>query len=379
MSELQNDKAYFIDLLKIRKHQGLSDEEISSRTLITLDIIQAFEETGLLNHPRFNRVYLRALVQSYADALNVDHDLARRALDETIAGVYDGFLVRKYIEGKSISDTAPAPPPKPADSKEAARKNRPLIPAQDSGGAVRISRTSKPSHPVTNPPPKQRETPPEKPRSDIRSAPPATKEPFRLDKTVAPVPRKPDQVRPNVFKLEEPTPARSERQKPEKEPISVSASSPVLKLGTIAGIVIILAVATWFALDYISRPPEPTRLIEEPVQGNESGNGDLSDDRQVQEPVFVLPDSVRLVVVAARGTLSPVSVTIDGEEYLRWVEARDSVSFYASSGFTLSGGSRTLSRIDLRVQGYAWELPQSDTLSTYSVTRDEIQSRLSSR
>lgn len=97
-----------MDLRRIREAKNISIDELSRKTHITPDVLIQFEESGLINHPRFNNVYLRALVKTYAEALRVPVDGAVQALEDTLAGNYTGHL-SKYIGAKDTKTNAPSP------------------------------------------------------------------------------------------------------------------------------------------------------------------------------------------------------------------------------------------------------------------------------
>jgi hypothetical protein len=85
------------DLRRIREARGISVDDLRNETKIPLTLITAFEETGLFDHPMFNRVYLRSFVRTYAEVVGVVPEEALRGLDEAMAGTYQGSLATAYL------------------------------------------------------------------------------------------------------------------------------------------------------------------------------------------------------------------------------------------------------------------------------------------
>ena len=62
-------REFLKDLSAIREQRMVSFEEIRAATKVHLHIISQFEEDGLVDHPLFNELYLRAFVRGYAKTL----------------------------------------------------------------------------------------------------------------------------------------------------------------------------------------------------------------------------------------------------------------------------------------------------------------------
>jgi len=92
------------DLRALREERGIDTDSILEATRLSADILEAFEESGLVDHPTFNRVYLRSIVGSYARLLEIDDKDVFSALDATLEGRYHGALRQKYLLPADHSD-----------------------------------------------------------------------------------------------------------------------------------------------------------------------------------------------------------------------------------------------------------------------------------
>lgn len=92
------------DLRNLREVRKVTSESIIEATRLTPDVFKDFDESALVDHPAFNRVYLRSVMASYARVLEIDEGLAYRALEEALDGTYAGGLRRVYIQGLSVDE-----------------------------------------------------------------------------------------------------------------------------------------------------------------------------------------------------------------------------------------------------------------------------------
>lgn len=85
------------DLRSIRRKKGVDLKEVLDATRLADDVIEQLEENGLVNHPAFNKVYLRSLYGAYGEAVGVRREDMITALDEVFDGHYVGSLARTYL------------------------------------------------------------------------------------------------------------------------------------------------------------------------------------------------------------------------------------------------------------------------------------------
>lgn len=86
------------DLALIRKHRGLSLEDVHSATKIPVHILSSIEDDSLFSEMDEHKTYVRSYVRSYAKAVNIEEGTIVRALDHLEEDRYRGLL-RKETEG----------------------------------------------------------------------------------------------------------------------------------------------------------------------------------------------------------------------------------------------------------------------------------------
>ncbi len=106
---IESGRQFAADLRRIREAHGLSAAALHEETKIPRMLIDAFEASGLFEHPMFNRVYLRSFVRTYAGFVGVKEEDALEALEAALAGRYRGRLAQIYLG---------EPPPPPVDAPE---------------------------------------------------------------------------------------------------------------------------------------------------------------------------------------------------------------------------------------------------------------------
>ncbi|HMB91752.1 MAG TPA: helix-turn-helix domain-containing protein, partial [Rhodothermales bacterium] len=110
-SKAASSKRFARDLSKLRKEQDVTLDSLHEATKVPLELLREFEETGLFDHPMFNRVYLRSLIRAYADTVGISPKEALSALDLALAGTYNGELIRADEEPVQEAEAETATPP----------------------------------------------------------------------------------------------------------------------------------------------------------------------------------------------------------------------------------------------------------------------------
>lgn len=110
------------DMRRIREAHDVSREAIYDETMISVHLIESFEQDGLFEHPTFNRVYLRSFMRSYANAVGMNPDDALTHLERALTGKYANELAVEYlgdepIEIDSVEETAEETVPDEADKE----------------------------------------------------------------------------------------------------------------------------------------------------------------------------------------------------------------------------------------------------------------------
>ncbi|PSQ99979.1 MAG: hypothetical protein BRD48_02475, partial [Bacteroidetes bacterium QS_9_68_14] len=86
----RSGQRFAADLRAMREERGLSVEELRERLHVPSGLFEAFESGQLGGgDPMFNRVYLRSLARSYADATGAPSAPVLAALRATLEGEYE--------------------------------------------------------------------------------------------------------------------------------------------------------------------------------------------------------------------------------------------------------------------------------------------------
>lgn len=410
---------YQADLRKIRESNGMSIDDMSRKTHITPDVLLQFEETGLLNHPRFNNVYLRALVKTICEALNIPVNAGVSALEESLEGNYEGSL-RGFLDGKALSQIAvtektdtlvvpvveapsqtsnetiaasavDVPTPKMEaiqEVKSVAKSTKGKAKTQSAKPLDILEVEIKPTKPDTMPIPKTIDAPQPDVDTDIEDVINALtqEESTPTDEVVV--------VNADTVKKAEATEIVSAR-KPVTLTFDDTARTPrtsnlpprqiewepepAFKLNPrslIIGLCVLIIVggAIWLLGDQSGWwASKPTPVNSQPA---ENGNTNSSSTTTPQKSALSLPDSMKITMIAANGTISPAYVVKDDaiKPLQLWIERGDSTSVYAKQKLVIN--SKNIKSMTLKVQGKMWTIAGQDTAKSVTLTRETIQNML---
>lgn len=104
-SQLAAGRRLAADVRAIRRKHGIDLKEVLDATRLADDVIEQLEENALVDHPAFNRVYLRSLFGVYGEAIGVKKSDMVSAIEEVFDGHYVGALARDYL-GVSAEDAS---------------------------------------------------------------------------------------------------------------------------------------------------------------------------------------------------------------------------------------------------------------------------------
>lgn len=96
------------DLREIRENRSITLEQVQKRTRIPLDVLERFESGHLIRDPQFNEVYLKALIRSYAESIDLPAVDVLQSYELLKKGTYRGNL-RVHL-GEELP---PEPEPEP--------------------------------------------------------------------------------------------------------------------------------------------------------------------------------------------------------------------------------------------------------------------------
>jgi hypothetical protein len=114
------------DMRRIREEHDVSMDDIHDQTMISVHIIESFEQDGLFEHPTFNQVYLRSFIRSYATAAGVDPEDALDHLGRALDGEYANELAVQYLGAEPVEASATATESGIASSDTAEAPSQPI-------------------------------------------------------------------------------------------------------------------------------------------------------------------------------------------------------------------------------------------------------------
>ncbi len=349
-------KRFAADLKEIREKRGCSLEAIFEETRVPMGLLEQFEQTALLDHEMFNRVYLRSFVRSYAGVVGLPEEDVLAALEEVFEGKYTGrlaetFLGRKPEAPDEVRREEPGAPPGNAEVTEtpagegSARAETPKAPP---GGAKKrgTSRKAEPeaSEKAGGASPARAEQNPARRRApgSMSASPPAARP--------APVRRTP-----------------SSRRQREDE-----AGALALRLVAGAALIIILGALIYFFLVRVETEPEGSSTPA-PVPADTVA----AAAEAPPPPPPVLPDTMTVYLVAAGGPLEGIRVKVDADvRRPYWIEPGDSLRFRPAQRIAIWNRYRT-PRLRINLEGYAYPVPPGDTLIV--IDRATVQAFLNDR
>ena len=366
--EAESGKQFARDMRRIREAHHLTVGDLHDETKIPQTLIQAFEETGLFDHPQFNRVYLRSFVRTYANVVGVDAEEALDALEDALAGSYAGSLAASYLEDEP--EEVPAEETEPSEEETAAE-------AQDTDEPPR-----KPAEQETE----EREPPivsttSEAAASYEETGPEEEEEDEDVDEDWAaqsPPSAKPTGAGAAATSAAAGSAAAGSRA--ESKGTGTSRRREDRDAGGMdrrwilaGGMIIIVAVVVWILISVLG---DSQPQANEPVAAADTAQA--RDTTQVQEsaaqPVNIpaVGDTMDVRIIAAQGKVDPIRVTVDGD--LRrpyWIEQGDSMAFDPTNRIVIE---ELLDNINLKIEGIEYPTSRRDPQGRIVITRDTLQS-----
>ncbi len=315
-------KQFAQDLRRIRESRDIPLQAIHEETKIPLNLIVAFEVSGLFNHPMFNRVYLRSFVRTYAEVVGLNIEKALAALDEALEGRYDGSLLRT-----------------PESEEEVAPAETPSVEEEEMAAAVAVPDTTEqePLPPLPEPEPEQEE----EPEPAVVAAPPAERKPA------------------------------AERERP----VYQAQPEPSAPWGRWIGIAVAVIVAVgliWFFLGR-DRGDQGVRTVADeqttiaPVDTNQA-------PAPAPQPVAI-GDTIEVTIIAARGPVQDIKVRVDDDvRRPYWIEEGESRVFTATDQMFIE---RQLEKVDLLLEGRPFPTDSVDEQGRIVITRASAEAFLS--
>lgn len=419
--EAEHGKQFARDLCSIRRAREVSLTDIHEATRMAYDLIKRFEHDALIDHPQFNRVYIRLFVRGYATRIGIDSGRALEAFELAMKGKYDGLLAREYLEtsGEAPSDKEPeeeasgeepeTPEPEEATSAEAAS----TPPAEAKPAASAEADPKPPAKAAPKPPGEAKPAPPakvaSKPSSKADPGSPAEADPRppasdASEKSEEPVTMAlPPEAPPKPLSKEHPAPAVSSSTgvsvaapsmpAPSKSSGSAAAGrqAPAASEGRldprwifVGLLVVVITLVVWNLARAMSAPDEanepppsstaPPASVHATVEANEASEapGALGAPGASGALGLPLPDTLAITVAADKGSVAPIRVTLD-EDVRRpyWIKRGDTMTFRMGSRIILE---QQLDSVTVHVEGMAYPLSMPAGQDSVILTHAALES-----
>ena len=402
--ESEHGTRFARDLRRIRRARGVSLADIHDATKMAYDLIKRFEHDALINHPQFNRVYLRLFVRGYAEHLDLDVEMTLEALDLAIKGRYTGSLAKEYL-GESEEERKKESPKKetPKQEKKTSReepaaaeldqvpeaapstqteKKSATTPRKKSTGSARKTDSGAADSKVTD-----------AEASDDGTSPaeqPAVRE-ASVDKTSAPrevtssrgASDRSASVRVPSFSFSGVTIAGAAGASPSK---GASTKGPAGLVSSIQAdprwiflgvVVVVVGLGVWGLTSMGSGSDESAQESSSVAELVEPANG-MSDATAPANniPIQFLPDTLNITIMADKGSVAPIRVTVDDD--LRrpyWIDRGGSMTFRMSDRIILE---QQLDSVTVQVEGMTYPVSRPTGEDMVTLTRDAVHSWFSS-
>lgn len=338
---------FALDLQQIREARGVALQDVHEETKIPIGLLEQFEQTGLFDHPMFNRVYLRSLVRTYAEMIHIPTDTALSALDKALNGTYRGELLAATSGQKGVRQITEAEEPLATERRPPAE---PVEPPEQ-------------PHPPTAaaPPPPEAEPP--------LVEPPAV---AAADEAAAEVVEEKQPLRPVGTVQTAAGPEAQARARPSSRP---KRPDPYGSTGNawqwVAGVVVILLLAAgiWAIIAFTNTStPEAAEPVAEAVP--EPDTVDVAPPEPVTAGVTV-GDTIDVVVVAETGPVQQIRVTQDTDSRRPyWIEQGRANRFPVLERIVIE---EQLEKIRLLVEGYEFPTSRRDSLNRIVITRETAE------
>lgn len=321
------------DLRDIREERSVPLEDVQQQTRIPVDILRRFEAGDLVHDPQYNEVYLRALLRSYAQAVQVSPQEALKAYEAAREGTYAGTLRQHYL-----GEAPPPPTEAPLTEPEAPPPAEPA-----------------PSAPAPGPPtpaPPEAETPPPAVAALARAPEPPAEAPLT--------------GRPNEHFPKRRVPSAAEAM---AGGVTLEKSWGLVIGGGLLGVVVIAAILWMLFRDAGPEPEVAARPVAaDTTQAAPTAEGEPEPEAAETSPAPRLEMPIRVTVIARERPLEGFRVT-QAPDVRRpyWLEAGLEQTFESEQEVTIWGTGSGESygipeNMRLRMQGFEWDPPEGQVL-----------------
>ena len=392
-SEAERGTRFARDLRRIRRNRGVSLTDIHDATKMAYDLIKRFEHDALIGHPQFNRVYLRLFVRGYAEHLNLDVEMALEAFELAMKGRYTGSLAKAYLgesgeehqeespkQEKKTGREEPAPPESDqvteATPSAQTEQDSAKIPPEESAEPTRQSDSA-----VTDPGVAD--------SGATVSAASSTEQPAARKAPLAKTSSAREISSPKASFPRRTSAGTSSRTSPGANPStdagaqapagSGSGSGPDPRWIFLGAIVVVVGLGVWG----LTRVVPANDMADAAVPAHDmtdatapaSGMADATVPAN-DIPIQSLPDTLNIAIVADKGSVAPIRVTVDND--LRrpyWIDRGDAMTFRMADRIILE---QQLDSVTVQVEGMTYPVSRPTGEDTVILTRDALSSWFSS-
>ncbi len=363
--EAEHGKQFARDLCSIRRARGVSLTDIHEATRMAYDLIKRFEHDALIDHPHFNNVYIRLFVRGYATRIGIDPDRALEAFERAMRGKYDGSLGSEYLEasGEAPLKKESAPEKAKEQGGEEPETVRPEAAAPAEANMESPAKADLESPVEEDPEPPARE-------SSEKSAEPVARA-LSLEAPPEPFPKGP------AARVDAPSKgasvATSSVHAPSGSGGSAGLRRPDPRWVFVGLLVIVITLVVWNLARAMSGSDKADQAAPSPVAPTASSHEAGEANEAFGLP---LPDTLAITVVADKGSVAPIRVTLD-EDLRRpyWLERGEERTFYMGSRIILE---QQLDSVTVQVEGVVYPLSTPAGQDSAILTRATLDAWFSS-
>ncbi len=420
--EAEHGKQFARDLCSIRRAREVSLTDIHEATRMAYDLIKRFEHDALIDHPQFNRVYIRLFVRGYATRIGIDSVRALEAFELAMKGKYDGLLAREYLETSGEAPSGKEPEPEPEGSDEAPETSEPKDAASAEAGQKPPAKAKSAPPAEADPKPSAEADP--KPSAKADPKPSAKADPKPSAKAAPKPSAKADPKSPAEADPRPPASDASEESEesvtmalpPEAPPKPLSKEHPAPAVSPSTGVsvaapslpapskssgsagagrqapaawegrldprwifvgllVVVITLVVWNLARAMSAPGEAREVAPSSAPLPASAHATVEASEALGALGALgrpLPDTLAITVAADKGSVAPIRVTLD-EDLRRpyWIKRGDTMTFRMGSRIILE---QQLDSVTVHVEGMAYPLSTPAGQDSVILTRAALDS-----
>ena len=402
--EAERGTRFARDLRRIRRDRGVSLADIHDATKMAYDMIKRFEHDALIGHSQFSKVYLRLFVRGYAEYLNMDVEMALEAFELAMKGRYTGSLAQAYLGEPEEEHQEESPKQK----KKTGRKE-PAAPGPDqvteaTPSAQTEQESAKIPHEESAEPTRQGDSEVADSGATV-SAASSTEQPAAREAPLA----KTSAAR-EISSPKAPSPRRTSAGTSSKASSTANPSTgadaqapagsrPDPRWIFFGVLVVVIGLGVWgltrVALenDVTDATVPANGMADAAIPANGMADAAIPANGMVDAtvpangmadatvpangiPIQSLPDTLNIVIVADKGSVAPIRVTVDND--LRrpyWISRGGSMTFRMADRIILE---QQLDSVTVQVEGMTYPVSRPTGEDMVTLTRDALRSWFSS-